>query len=124
MQHFSRGPVTLSNQAQKKVFRTNVVMAQFTRFVSGKLNGLPTCDSETHLAYHLSFSTNYNAFGGATHLRSLDTKPHKSSTGHAILVIYESQQQVLGSNVVLLISLCLFLRKDQDRSCSLCKAVR
>ena len=122
-QHIDGNPLPFSHKPQQQVLGANVVVAHQTGFVDGQFDHTFGAGGQCRLPKRRAFSPSDGSLDGANDLDRLDTQLAQHLDGHPVFLAHQSQQQVLGSYVVVVEPERFFLRQRQHAARTLGKAI-
>jgi hypothetical protein len=106
--------LALPEQSQEEVFGAEKVMVEAPRFIDGKLHHFLRSWGQAYFAGHKVISTANNAFDGLTRLVEINPHAREHLADHAFPLTKQAKQEMLGADVVVLETLCLFLGELHD----------
>jgi hypothetical protein len=115
--------LVLANEAEQDVLGADVVMAKGERLAQGELEHLLGARGERDLAGGDLLAGAHDADDlGADALHG-DVQALEDASGEALLLAEETEQDVLGTDVIVLEGSGFLLREDDHLTCSLCESL-
>ena len=114
LQHAGGDALALADQPEEQVLGTDVVVAQPPRLVDGKLDDPLGARRQPDLADDRSVAAADDEFDGGADLGELDVHVLEHARGDALALANEAEEQVLGTDVVVVEALGLILREGED----------
>src|SRR5262249_44945400 len=78
---------------------------------------------QTNLAQHDTVAAPDNEFDGATNFIEFDTQRAQHLSRHTLALTDETEEQMLGADVVVIETLCFFLSETEHFACPLSKLI-
>lgn len=97
-----RDALTLTNQPEQQMLRSNVVMVLASRFVERKLNDASRPWGKPDLALRRAFTAPDDELYGGSYLLELYAHVCEHARGNAIALTDKTQQQMLGADIVVI----------------------
>src|SRR5690606_14012854 len=104
----------LTDKAEQEVLCSNVMVVQPSGLIDRKLNDLLGARSETDFPNDNRLATANDELNGRANLGELDAHVAQDTRCDAIVLANQTQQQMLGSNVVVIEPLRFFLSQGED----------
>ena len=114
LQHAGGDALALADQPEEEVLGTDVVVAQPPRLVDGQLDDPLGARRQPDLADDRSVAAADDEFDGGPDLGELDVHVLEHARGDALALANEAEEQVLGTDVVVVEALGLILREGED----------
>ena len=114
-------PFALAHQPQQQMLGADVVMVEAPRLIHRQLDHLLGARGQPDLAQDDAVAAADDELDGAAHFVELDAQVGQHLGRHPVALAHQSQQQVLGPNVVVVEALRFFLRQAQHFARSLRK---
>ncbi len=123
-QHAGGDTLALAHETKQQVFCSDIVMIQTTSFINGQLDHLFGAWSQTNFAQHDAVSTSNNKFNGAANLVQFNAQITQYFGGNALSLTYQTKQEMLGADIIVLEALRFFLSQAQNLSGSFGKSIK
>ncbi len=114
LEHAGRNPLAFADEAQEEVLGADVVVAQASRLVDGQLDHALGAWGQPDLTDDRAVATADDELHRGTHLGELDVHVLEHACRHALALADETEEEVLGADVVVVEALRLVLRQGQD----------
>ena len=113
-EHLGGHALALANQAEQNVLGADVVVAELQRLAQAQLQHLLGARGERDVAGRRLLALADDLLDLAAHAFQRDAQRLQRLGGYALTLVNESQQDVLGADVVVVEHPGLFLRQDDD----------
>jgi hypothetical protein len=110
LEHAGRDALTLSHQAQEQVFGANIVVVEAAGFLDGELNDLLGSGGQPDIAGYGALTAPDDELHGAADLVQVDAQVREHLGGYTLTLSHQPQEQMLGTDVIVVEALRLFLR--------------
>ena len=124
LQHAGGDALAFAHQAQQQMLGADVMMIQAARFIDGQLDHLFGARRQADFAQHDAVAPPNNKFNGAANLVQFNAQITQYFGGNALALTHQTEQQMLGADVVVLEALRFFLGQAQHFPGSFCKPVK
>src|SRR5581483_7724190 len=114
LEHASRDALTLADEAKQQVLGADVLVVEPARLVDGQLDDLLCPWRQADLAHHHPVATADDELDGRANLVELDAHVRQNLGGYPLALADQPEQQMLGSDVVVVKALGLLLREGED----------
>ena len=114
LEHTSGDAFTLADKAEQHVLCADVGMVEAARFVDGEFDHLLRARGETNLATTLLVTAADDEFDGRANFVQLHAEVRQHLRCHAVALADESEQQVLGTDVIVVEALGFLLSERQN----------
>ena len=121
-QHLGGDALTLADQAEQNVLGADVVVAELQRLAQAQLQHLLGARGERDVAGRRLLALADDLLDLAAHAFQRDAQRLQRLGGYALTLVNESQQDVLGADVVVVEHPGLFLSQDDDAACAVGKS--
>ncbi len=117
LEHAGGDALALADETQQEMLGTDVVVAQAAGLVDGQLDHPLGAWREADLADHGALATTDDELDRLPHLGELDVHVLQDARGDPLALADESEQQMLGPDVVVVEALRFILGQGQDLAC-------
>ena len=114
LQHAGGDALALAYQAEQQMLGADVVVPQPSRLVDGELDDALRARREPHFADDGPVAPPDDEFDRGADLGQLDVHVLEDARGDALALANQPEQQMLGTDVVVVEALRLILREGQD----------
>ena len=117
-QHIEGNALAVAHEAEQQMLGADVMVAQATGFFEGKFEYLLGAGREVNLAAFMLAGAG-ESLDNLFHAGRLETQLAQNTGGHAAFFANQTEQQVLGANVIVAQALCFVVGKAEHAACSL-----
>ena len=122
-QHAGSDAFAFTDQTQQQVFGADIVVIKATSLIYREFNNFFGAGGQPNLPHHDAVAPPDDKLDGATNFGQFDTEIREYPRGDPFLLPHQPQQDMLGTNVVMVKALCFFLRQGQNFAGTLRKLV-
>ena len=119
LHHACCDTLALTHETKQEVFRANVGTADALCFIHRQLDDFCRAWRQAGVSYDNAITTTDNKFDRRTHFGQLHAQIREHSRRNAVALAYETEQQMLRADVVMVETLRFFLRKRKNFAAAL-----